>query len=81
MSRSTTEGSKPKKRAFKPMGDPDNVLGRAYADSLRLLSKAVLSGLILNRHAREAISEDLIALAYIAEHHPDAFAGVPCKTK
>ncbi len=64
-----------------PLHDPENACGKAYADSLRLKAKALISGLVMPRHARESVASDLETLAHIAEHHPEAFAGVPTKTR
>ncbi len=65
---------------LEPLKDPENVLGKAYADSLRLKAKALISGLVMPLNARVSVAVDLETLAYIAEHHPEAFAGIPVKT-
>ncbi len=66
-----------KKRPTLPLQDPENALGKAYANSLNMKAQSVLSGYVLTLSAREHIARDLRALAYIAEHCPEAFAGVP----
>ncbi len=64
---------------LEPMQDPENALGLAYANSLRLKAKALICGLVMPLPARLSVASDLETLAFIAEHHPEAFAGIPVK--
>ena len=78
-----SKGSKRKlvsKPFIEPLQDQANALGAAYAKSLRLKAKALISGLVMPLPARVSVASDLETLAFIAEHHPEAFAGIPVKT-
>lgn len=62
-----------RKSVGKPIQDPQNAIGKAYAEAIRLRAKAVESKLALSAHARLEVIRDLQTLAYFAEHHPEVF--------
>lgn len=63
-------------RKILPMSDPDNTLGKAYAEALRERAMLLRSSLLLSGEVRQKIAHDLDALSRIAELHPDCFRGL-----
>jgi len=57
----------------KPMSDPQNKLGRAYADALKLRAIALRSTFLVDQKTRDSIADDLDVLAELAERHPEVF--------
>lgn len=66
-----------RKRAIKPMTDPDNILGKAYGAVLRQRAQLLRTGLIPGTDIKRQIAVDLDTLAWLAENMPTVFAGIP----
>ncbi len=66
---SGSKGRRPKRKS-------DNREGVAYAAALRERSMLLRSSLLLSPQVRQTISEDIDALARIAELHPECFRGL-----
>jgi hypothetical protein len=61
------------KKKTRPLADPDNTLGQAYADALRLRAQACRTKFLLSLTEQEKIAKDLEVLAELAERHPEVF--------
>ncbi len=65
---------------MKLLTDTENVIGKAYATSLRVRAQTLRSDFIMTKHSRLRAAEDLEALAWLAENMPEVFGKLPKHT-
>ncbi len=73
----THEGNAMKRKGTsttEPMKDTENIVGKAYSQSLKERAMLLRSSLLLSGELRLKIARDLDALSQIAESHPEVFS-------